>query len=63
MGPRADLKDVEKRKFLTLPVFELRSFSPLARSQSLYRLRYPGSLFITIPFLNHLFSLETPYSP
>jgi hypothetical protein len=42
VDPRAGLDDVEKIKFLTLPGLELR---PLGRpdSQSLYRLRYPGS--------------------
>jgi hypothetical protein len=40
VGPRIGLDDVEKRKFLTLPGPELR---PLGRSQSLDRLRYPGS--------------------
>jgi hypothetical protein len=44
MGPRAGLDDVEKRKFLTLPVLELRPLGRPARSQSLYRLRYPDSL-------------------
>jgi hypothetical protein len=39
VGPRAGLDDVEKINFLTLPGLELRP-----RSQSLYRLRYPGSL-------------------
>jgi hypothetical protein len=39
VGPRAGLDDVEKRKFLTLPGLELRH---PARSQSLYRLPYPG---------------------
>jgi hypothetical protein len=43
VGFRADLKDVEKRKFLTLPELELRPLSRTARSQSLYRLRYLGS--------------------
>jgi hypothetical protein len=46
VDPRAGLDDVEKTKFLTLPGLELRR--PLdrpARSQSLYRLRYPGSLY------------------
>jgi hypothetical protein len=37
---RAGLDDVEKRKFLTLPVLELQPVSPPARSQSLYRLSY-----------------------
>jgi hypothetical protein len=43
--PRAGLDDVEKRKILTPPGLELRPFSRPARSQSLYRLRYPGSNF------------------
>jgi hypothetical protein len=43
VGPRAGLDYVEKRKFLTLPGLELRPLSRPARSQSLYRLRYPGS--------------------
>jgi hypothetical protein len=42
VGPRAGLDDVEKRKFLTLPGLELRPLGCPARSQSLYRLRYPG---------------------
>jgi hypothetical protein len=37
------MDDVEKRKFLTLPELELRPLGRPARSQSLYRLRYPGS--------------------
>jgi hypothetical protein len=43
VGPTAGLDDVEKRKFLTLPGFELRPLGRPAFSQSLYRLRYPGS--------------------
>jgi hypothetical protein len=43
VGLRAGLDDVEERKFLTLPGLELRSLGHPARSQSLYRLRYPGS--------------------
>jgi hypothetical protein len=43
VDPRAGLDDVEKRKFLILPGLELRPLSRLAHSQSLYRLRYPGS--------------------
>jgi hypothetical protein len=45
VGPRAGLDDVEKRKFLTLPGFELHLLGLPARSQSLSRLRYPGSQF------------------
>jgi hypothetical protein len=40
---RAGLDDLEKRKFLTLPGLELRHLRRPARSQSLYRLSYPGS--------------------
>jgi hypothetical protein len=43
VGPGAGLDNVVKRKFLTLPGLELRSLCRPARSQSLYRLRYPGS--------------------
>jgi hypothetical protein len=43
MNPRAGLDDVEKRKFLTLPGLELSFLGRPARSQSLCRLRYPGS--------------------
>jgi hypothetical protein len=42
VGPRSGLDDVEKRKFLPLPGLELRSLSRPNRSQSLYRLSYPG---------------------
>jgi hypothetical protein len=38
----ARLDDMEKLKFLTLPGLELRSLGFPARSQPLYRLRYPG---------------------
>jgi hypothetical protein len=44
VGPRDGLDDVEKRKFLTLLGLELRPVGSPARSQSLYRLRYSGSL-------------------
>jgi hypothetical protein len=43
VNPRAGLDDVEKRKFLTLPGLELRPLGHPVRSQSLYRLCYPGS--------------------
>jgi hypothetical protein len=50
--PRTGLDDVEKRKFLTLPVLELRPLGRPARSQSLYRLRYPGSSVMKVPGSN-----------
>jgi hypothetical protein len=43
LGPRAGLDDTEKRKLLTLPGLTLRPLGRPARSQSLYRLCYPGS--------------------
>jgi hypothetical protein len=52
VGPRAGLDDVEKRKFLTLPGLEIRPLGRTFGSQSLYRLRYPGSFPPTTVFLN-----------
>jgi hypothetical protein len=43
VNPRAGMDDMEKWKFLTLPGPELRPLGRPASSQSLYRLRYPGS--------------------
>jgi hypothetical protein len=43
VDPTTGLDDVEKRIFLILPGLELRPLRRPARSQSLYRLRYPGS--------------------
>jgi hypothetical protein len=40
---RAGLDDVEKRKFLPPPGLEVRPLGRPSRSQSLYRLSYPGS--------------------
>jgi hypothetical protein len=50
VDPRFGVDDVQKRKFLTLPGLELRPFGGPARSQSLYRLRYPGfrDIFISL---------------
>jgi hypothetical protein len=42
-GPEAGLNDMERWKFLPLVGLELRPVGRPARSQSLYRLRYPGS--------------------
>jgi hypothetical protein len=46
VNPTAGLKDMEKRKYLTLPRLELRPLSRPALSQSLYRLRHSGSLLL-----------------
>jgi hypothetical protein len=56
VDPRAILDDLEKRKFLTVPGLELRSFGRPARSQSLYRLSYPGS-YIYIYIYIYIYSL------
>jgi hypothetical protein len=44
VGSKANLDDVDKIRFLTLSGLEIRSLGRPARTQSLYRLRYPGSL-------------------
>jgi hypothetical protein len=51
VDPRAGLDDVEKRKFFTLPGLELRPLSRQDRSQSLYRLCYPSSIFCLVSYL------------
>jgi hypothetical protein len=42
VNPRTGLDDTEKWKFLPPPGLELRPLGRPARSQSLYRLSYPG---------------------
>jgi hypothetical protein len=42
VGPRTGIEGMEKRKFLLLPGLEFRLLGCPTRSQSLYRLRYPG---------------------
>jgi hypothetical protein len=44
--PGASLDNVQKRKLLPPPILDLRPLSRLARSQSLYRLRYCSSSYI-----------------
>jgi hypothetical protein len=48
LGPRTGMDDVERRKILPLPGLEFRPLGRPARSQSLYRLSYPGSLVIVV---------------
>jgi hypothetical protein len=45
---RAGLDNMKKWKFLTLPVLELRPLGRPASSQSLNRLRYPGSWYLSM---------------
>jgi hypothetical protein len=56
MVPRTGMEDMEEQKFLTLPRLELRPLGLPARSQSLYRLRYPGSREF---YINIFFKLRT----
>jgi hypothetical protein len=49
--PQSPSRDVEKRKFLTLLGVELRPLGRPARSQSLYRLRYSGSIRCSMDWL------------
>jgi hypothetical protein len=42
VDPSVDLDDGEKRKFVTLPGFELRPLGRPARRQSLYRYTIPA---------------------
>jgi hypothetical protein len=53
VNPRASLDVVEKRKFLTLSGLELRPLDRPARSQSLYKLRYPGSSTKSVAVVIH----------
>jgi hypothetical protein len=49
--PRAGLDDEERINFLTLPGLELQPLCRPARSQSLYRLSYPGSAGLCSTFI------------
>jgi hypothetical protein len=57
VGLRAGLDDVEKRKFLTLTGLALRLLGLPARSQSLYRLSYPGSFYLRMVYTNKVTNL------
>jgi hypothetical protein len=58
-GPGVGLDDVEKRKFLALPGLELLPLDHPARSQSLYRLRYPGSSILRYYPINFLLKFKS----
>jgi hypothetical protein len=60
VDPRAGLDDLEKRKFLSLPGLELRPLGRPASSQSLYRLRYPGSIIIIMIIIIIMTVTKTP---
>jgi hypothetical protein len=59
MVPRTGLDSVERRNGLPLPGLELRPNDGTPRSQSLYRLHYPDSLFKLLNEYNFLSSLRT----
>jgi hypothetical protein len=50
VDPRDGLDDFRREKLLTLPGLGLRPFGHPARSQSLYRLRYPGLMLCNTKF-------------
>jgi hypothetical protein len=56
VGPRDDLDEMEKWKFLSSPGFEIRLLGSPASSQSLYLLNYPGSVLIfdVTQYSNHI---------
>jgi hypothetical protein len=56
---RAGLENLEERKFLTLPGFELRPLYRPARSMYIYRLHYPGSCLNFGRFKNSLQFVQT----
>jgi hypothetical protein len=58
VDPRAGLHYMEKWKFLSPPGLELRPLDPPARSQSLYRLRYPGSIIMTVVTFTWMLSMN-----
>jgi hypothetical protein len=60
LDPRTGLDDVEKRKFLTLPGLEYRPLGRPILSQSLYRLRYPGSLLHSYKLVQIIISYFAP---
>jgi hypothetical protein len=51
VGPGTSLDDMENTKFLPLLGHELRPLDCPAHSQSLYRLRYPGSFYVRVMLL------------
>jgi hypothetical protein len=63
VGPRTSLHDVEKRKILLLEGLERRTLGRLARSQSLYRLRYTTSLKNYGYLQKCVVAFEYKYSP
>jgi hypothetical protein len=52
VGPRACLDHTENRKFSFVPGLELRLLGRPARSYSLYRLSYPGTIIIRVYMRN-----------
>jgi hypothetical protein len=62
VDPRAGLDDVEKRKYLTLLGLELRCLGRPAHSQSLCRLRYPGSKLNQYYFETLYYDVQRKYN-
>jgi hypothetical protein len=60
-GPRSSFEDLAKRKPLILSRLELRLLGRPVRNQSLYRLRYLGSLDTGMWYLNNLQPILWPF--
>jgi hypothetical protein len=58
VSPKTGLDDVERRKIMLLARLELRPLGHPARSPSLYRLHYPGSLVTIYIILITVLSLR-----
>jgi hypothetical protein len=62
VGARAGLDDMEK-KILAPPGLKLRPLDRPTRSQSLYRLRYPGSCTSVIPLQKYVVYITNSIEP
>jgi hypothetical protein len=60
VGSRVGLDNAEKTKFFTLPGLEFRPLGRPARSQSLYRLSYPGSYLKAVEIQYIYSSVDEP---
>jgi hypothetical protein len=58
MDPKNVLDKVEKRKFLILKGLELGLLGRQARSDSVYRLSYPGSRLLVLLYINSISSIK-----
>jgi hypothetical protein len=59
VGQRNGLDDVKKRKILPPPGLEIRPLGHPARSQSLYRVRYPDYKINRMPVFNKIMKINS----